>query len=29
MISDGDTIGNELSGDYDAGSGSGSGVIGV
>ena len=29
MISDGTTIGNEMSGDYDAGSGSGSGVIGV
>jgi len=29
MISDGDTVGNELSGDYDAGSGSGSAAIGV
>lgn len=29
MISDGTTVSNELSGDYDAGSGSGSGVISV
>ena len=29
MISDGTTVGNEMSGDYDAGSGSGSGLIGV
>lgn len=29
MISDGTTVANELSGDYDAGSGSGSGVISV
>jgi hypothetical protein len=29
MISDGTTVGNEMSGDYDSGSGSGTGLIGV